>query len=151
MPIVNYVWFSPTMFSDAPTPAICFIDVDPVVAESVYQLFARVDLTTANGSCAAEPPVYVPVPPGAGGPGPHVTVISHTPTTVEPVTEEEPASTPTSTPTPEPSASPTDEPDDVVAPPTTTAPDLTWLFWLCGFLALLILAGGAVYIFRRRR
>ena len=129
-----------------PDPSVCYIDFSPATAGAEYQ----VSVSTSDApsvTCAAEPPVVVPpVKLGSTGSGAGST------------DEAEPTATPTATPTPTPT--PTAEPGDtdeggtdegvVEKPTTSSAPDLAWLFGLAGILALLILAGGAIYFVRRR-
>ena len=105
---------------------------------------------TPTVACGAEPAVVAPpVTPGSTGSG-----TKHTSTTVTPFVADEAEAEPTATPTP--SAEPGDETDsgseDGVddKPATASAADFTWLFWAAGLLALLIVAGGAVYFVRRR-
>jgi hypothetical protein len=130
-----------------PNPAACYIDFSPAVAGAEYQIDLITPETPAV-TCAAEPAVVAPpVTPGSTGSSKPKPAATTTDTTVDDETEEES----TATPTPEPSGE-GDGGDEVVddksAP--TSAPDFTWLFWGSGLLALLLLAGGAVFFVRRR-
>ena len=132
----------------------CVVDYTPAVGGTEYTLAVT---ATPSTVCAAEPAVVAPpVTPGTSGSGTKKPVtITTTPVTVE-AAEVAPTSTPTPTPTPTPAPSETatatpDEPSDVedcCAP--QSAPDLTWVFVLAGILVLLVLAGGAIYLVRRR-
>jgi hypothetical protein len=135
-----------------PTPNVCFIDFAPTVGGTDYELTIEPVAPTGGVECAAEPAVVAPpVTPGTTGSGTKKPVA----TGKAPVATTDEEVVPTSTPTPEPSPSASEaaEPADetvVDTPATASGPDLAWLFWVAGVLVLLILAGGAVLIFRRR-
>jgi hypothetical protein len=136
------------------TPAsdVCFIDVAPAVGGSEYEFVID---PVASTECGAEPAVVAPpVTPGTTGSGTKKPVAFTTPVVTAPTEEVVPTSTPT--PTPEPSDSATAEPENETSDgaegegTTASAPDLTWVFVVAGILVLLVLAGGAVYLVRRR-
>ena len=127
------------------SPAQCFYDLTDV-KHGTY-VYAEVKLVAApvGSECGAAAPVNVPTP--------KTTAKHHKPAgpAAAVALTEEPTSTPTPSPTP--SATATDEPSDatgVDTPDAASAPDFTWLFWSAGILALLVLAGGAVFMVRRR-
>ncbi len=124
------------------SPAACFLDVGNLTHGNYY--YGEVSLVPAPvGSECGEP---APVLPPSSFP-----VKKPKPGAAAAVTDVQTA--PTSTPTPTPTAEPSDTPDDESAadePGATSAPDLTWAFWVAGVLVLFVLAGGAVYFVRRR-
>lgn len=129
-----------------PAPYACFFDFAPASAGAAYEISLRPDGSSAV-ECGAEPAVVAPpVTPGTTASG------TKKPVATVPA-DEAVAPTSTPTPTPKPSESATAEPDDETAvdkPAAASAPDLTWLFWVSGVLVLLVLAGGAVFLVRRR-
>ena len=130
-------------FTDA-DPDVCYLDFS--TSGRGYYIVHTTVLVSSAVTCAAEPAVVTPPSGITGGKkhgGPAVTE--------EDVTE--PTPTPTATPTPEPSdsATPQDEPSASAVPsPTGSGTELGWLWFLAGGFVLLILASGAVFIFRRR-
>jgi len=134
-----------------PTSNVCFIDVAPAVGGSEYELV--IDPVT-SAQCTAEPAVVAPpATPGTSGSGTKKPAAFSAPAVTPPTTEVAPTSSPTPTATPAPSESATADPDDATGvdkPDTASAPDLTWVFVVAGILVLLVLAGGAVYLVRRR-
>jgi hypothetical protein len=150
LPVTNDNWAIQTSSSFdsgtiASNPPLCSIDFDPATSGAVYSDSVFVDATPVAGTCAAEPPVVAPpTPPGSAG---------HHALPVTSGDEVVPTPTPTPTPSAEPGEDATDEPTDepdAEKPVTTSHPDFAWAFWLSGILALLVLAGGAVYFVRRR-
>ena len=124
----------------------CVIDTPVIRDGAPWIVTGGYDLADA-GSCAAEPV------PSAGTPGTTGTGTPRTGTTPAATEDVTPVPTSTPTPAPSPSASESAEPTDetvVDKPAAASGPDLAWLFWAAGVLVLLILAGGAVLIFRRR-
>jgi hypothetical protein len=135
-------------------PAVCYYDFDDVVENSYFGGYFAL-AAVQNADCHAEG--YVAPPGGSGTPTTTVTPPKKPVTGSDLDTLPTPTATPTAEPTATPSATPepteTDKPDDS-APPTdivpVKAPDFAWLFWLFGILLVIVLAGGAFIIFRRR-
>lgn len=130
----------------------CVVDYTPAVGGTEYTLALT---ATPSTICAAEPAVVAPpVTPGTSGSGTKKPVtFATTPVAAEEETEVAPTSSPTPTATPAPSESATADPDGATGvdkPDSASAPDLTWVFVVAGILVLLVLAGGAVYLVRRR-
>ncbi len=132
----------------SPVPNVCYLDFAPASAGGEYIFQAIAVTAPSDVYCAAEPAVVgPPTTPGTSGSGKP----KPTTTTDEEAVEVESTSTPTPSPTP--SETETDAPDDAAGvdePATASTPDFTWAFWAAGILALLVLAGGAVYFVRRR-
>lgn len=121
-------------------PAACYLDVSDLDGGHYY--WAELSLVTApvGSECGEAAPVLPPTPSKNNRASNPLIALA------EAGSED---------PTPTPTAEPSDEGDGVSEEvvddkPATTSADFTWLFWLCGLFALLILAGGGYLIFRRR-
>lgn len=130
-----------------PVPA-CYANLGDVEVDT--EVLAEVDSGTAAGACSNLP---APSTPSSGGSTP---VVIHKHHSSPSVTSTFPIVAPTPTPTP--SATPSAEPEPSSSPtavaggspkPTQSAPDLWWLLWLGLALLVLIIVGGAIFLFRR--
>ena len=126
------------------TPAKCYLDLGDLDEGNYY--YAEVSLVAApvGSECGAAAPVLPPSTSGERHTNPVIALA-------------EAGSESAGEPGAEPGDSndggskPGEDDEGVVEKPTTSsAPDLAWLFGFAGILALLILAGGAIYFVRRR-